>query len=496
MPTIDEFKNKIICGNILDVLRQIPSDSIDCIVTSPPYWNQRFYGEQAKTIWDGDPNCEHDFSIQTKATFGNNSMIRGKDETDPGNFAIPKFGGSNMKQETKVVGAFCNKCGAWYGQLGLEPDLGMYHNHLLQITAELKRILKKTGTMWWVHGDSYTDKCMDVQNYRLAIRMIDEQGWTLRNSVCWVKPNHLPSSVTDRLSNAYEPVFFFTKTQRYFFDLDEIRVPHTYCGIKDKRPMGVLRQRLYPNSGYNQSNDPHLSQYKYTGSNSNAENKLEQCQQFKLTDDEYNTLKQIQQYSGSPGRRAKLSLIEGKLTTAVIKKLYDVGNYLKTKLKEANLTVQQLAEITGLRETTIAHYFRTDLSGQAIPDRDTWEILKPILKLGNYDDYISEEIYNALPQPHPLGKNPGDVWTITTQPAPPEARGKHFAIFPSKLIEPMITAGCPPDGIVLDPFAGSGTTCVVAKKLGRNYIGIDLNPDYCNIARKRLAQLPNPLPSL
>jgi DNA modification methylase len=94
---------------------------------------------------------------------------------------------------------------------------------------------------------------------------------------------------------------------------------------------------------------------------------------------------------------------------------------------------------------------------------------------------------------HPLGKNPGDVWTINTQPGPPEARGKHFAIFPPKLVEPMIMAGCPPDGIVLDPFAGSGTTCVVAKKLGRDYIGIDIHPDYCEIARKRLENTVRPL---
>jgi DNA modification methylase len=97
---------------------------------------------------------------------------------------------------------------------------------------------------------------------------------------------------------------------------------------------------------------------------------------------------------------------------------------------------------------------------------------------------------------HPLGKNPGDLWTIPTQPAPPEVRGKHFATFPEKLIEPMILAGCPPNGIVLDPFAGSCTSAVVAKRLGRNYIMIELNPQYCEVGKKRLEKTPSPLPDM
>jgi len=89
---------------------------------------------------------------------------------------------------------------------------------------------------------------------------------------------------------------------------------------------------------------------------------------------------------------------------------------------------------------------------------------------------------------------PGDLWAIVTCPAPKEVRGKHFATFPEKLIEPMIKAGCPGGGVVLDPFVGSGTTCVVAKKLGRNYIGIEINPEYCKIAEERLASIPEKLP--
>jgi DNA modification methylase len=81
-------------------------------------------------------------------------------------------------------------------------------------------------------------------------------------------------------------------------------------------------------------------------------------------------------------------------------------------------------------------------------------------------------------------RNRRSVWTITTKPF----KEAHFATFPEDLIRPMILAGCPEKGIVLDPFIGSGTTAVVTQKLGRNYLGIELNPDYIKMAEQRLLQ--------
>lgn len=83
------------------------------------------------------------------------------------------------------------------------------------------------------------------------------------------------------------------------------------------------------------------------------------------------------------------------------------------------------------------------------------------------------------------GRNKRDVWTIATQPYP-EA---HFATYPEELVEPCILAGCPEGGTVLDPFLGSGTTIAVAKRLGRKGIGIELNPTYIELAKKRCAQM-------
>jgi len=185
----------------------------------------------------------------------------------------------------KVRNAFCAKCGAWYGQLGLEPTLDLYLVHLWQITDELYRVLKKTGIMFWNHGDCYSgsgkgygsidpkyssardtrntirpnrfkidipQKCMCLQNYRFVLGLIDIDyrilvEWRamgkpegkleemlkypriqeiLRNSIIWHKPNHMPESVKDRFTNAYEPVFMLTKSKKYWFDLDAVREPH------------------------------------------------------------------------------------------------------------------------------------------------------------------------------------------------------------------------------------------------------------------------------
>ena len=87
---------------------------------------------------------------------------------------------------------------------------------------------------------------------------------------------------------------------------------------------------------------------------------------------------------------------------------------------------------------------------------------------------ISDEVYPV--------RNKRDVWQVNTKPC----KEAHFATYPFELIKPCILAGCPENGIVLDPFMGSGTTAIVARSLNRNYLGVELNPEYIKIAHKRL----------
>ena len=85
---------------------------------------------------------------------------------------------------------------------------------------------------------------------------------------------------------------------------------------------------------------------------------------------------------------------------------------------------------------------------------------------------------------HPDGRNKRCVWSITTK----SFKGAHFAVYPQELIETPIKAGCPEEGIVLDPFFGSGTTGLVALKQNKKFIGIELNPDYIEVAKRRLIE--------
>ena len=93
----------------------------------------------------------------------------------------------------------------------------------------------------------------------------------------------------------------------------------------------------------------------------------------------------------------------------------------------------------------------------------------------------SRRLKSAAERNHPLGKNKRSVWTVPVR----SFHGAHFAVFPANLIKPCILAGCPPGQSVLDPFAGSGTTGVVAEELGRNAILIELNPVYVEMQKER-----------
>ncbi len=90
---------------------------------------------------------------------------------------------------------------------------------------------------------------------------------------------------------------------------------------------------------------------------------------------------------------------------------------------------------------------------------------------------------------NPEGRNKRSVWTVSTKPY----SGAHFAVFPEDLIAPCILAGSPKGGIILDPFTGSGTTLALAKKLGRKYLGIELNPEYIKLAEERIESVTPPM---
>ncbi len=167
-------------GDNLSILSNIPSNSIDCCITSPPYWGQRNYAN---------------------------------------------------------------------GGIGLESNPNDFISNILKVTSELRRVLKDKGSFWLNIGDTYKNKSMQAIPWRIAIRMIDEQGWILRNDVIWNKLKGAMDSSSDKLRNIHEMIFHFVKNKDYFYDDKAIRQnPQTtsvrngaivsssgVCGVRYKR---------------------------------------------------------------------------------------------------------------------------------------------------------------------------------------------------------------------------------------------------------------------
>lgn len=294
------------------------------------------------------------------------------------------------------------------GGIGLEDTYEEYIADLLNIFAQVKRVLKPTGSFWLNIGDGYQDKSLVGIPWRVALKLIDEQGWVLRNSIIWNKVKGGLDNTQDRLRNIHEDVFHFVKiAKKYYYDADAIR--------SDPRKARVVNGAIVSATGVSGVC------YKRQIELSTA-----------LTDEEKTSAHQALQEMldrVSNGEIADFRMI-----------------------------------IRGQQRTT--HSDSTRVSGRA----------KELKEKGFY--FL---IY------HPNGSKPGDVWEIL--PEDTQKRFDHFAPYPEDLCRIPILATCPPDGIVLDPFCGTGTTMCVAKSLGRKSIGIDISREYLQIAEERCRTL-------
>jgi len=277
------------------------------------------------------------------------------------------------------------------GQLGLERTPEEYVARLVEVFREVRRVLRKDGTLFLNLGDSYAsgkgtcynpgggDTSLGKERKDAGIHPLDRgnkstlalsgikpkdlvgipwrvafalqaDGWWLRQDIIWAKPNPMPESVRDRCTKAHEYIFLLAKSAKYYYDAEAVKEPLESSPLQNKwqreRPDGMKGLRLSP----------------------------------------------------MPGDK------------------------------------------------------RITVGGRCG---------------GNV-----------------AGRNLRSVWTVTTKPF----KEAHFATFPPEIPELCIKAGCPLGGTVLDPFFGAGTTGMVAKQLGRDFIGIELNPKYCEMAKRRIAQ--------
>jgi len=394
---------RILTGGCRERLRELPEESVHCVVTSPPYYSLRDY-RVPPSVWGGEGACDHAWGEWTEVHDEREDTVAGKSRTTDRCYGAPsrRFNGNHQKH---AAGAFCGKCGAWLGCLGLEPSPDLYVEHLVEVFREVRQVLRDDGTAWLNIGDSHAgswgnygtrlgkQRARASERYRRrayeedggwnglppaaqapglkpkdlimvpsrAALALQADGWWVRSRIIRSKGasfgpwsgNPMPESVRDRPTMAYEEVLLLAKSARYFYDRAAASEPCT-SGPSDLRKMREAKDR-----------------------------------------------------------------IGGKH-----KDLFD-------PLSKAN---------------------------------------------------VASRIGRKRAVGNPERRNLRNVWTISTQPFP-EA---HFATMAPRLAEVCIKTGSPEGGTVLDPFAGAGTTGLVASRLGRDAVLVELSPDYAEIARQRL----------
>jgi DNA modification methylase len=363
--------NKILQGDALEVLKTLPSESINCCVTSPPYWALRDYGVE--------------------------------------------------------------------GQLGLEKDFNEYINKLCDIFDEVKRVLRKDGTLWVNIGDTYgtqggqnRDTNKDYSKYksiklknteigsvllkepnmhknlcnipaRFSIEM-QNRGWILRNVIIWHKPNCMPSSVKDRFTVDFEYLYFFVKSKKYWFETQH-----------------------EPQKTFFEDKSPPIGGKKLSGG-------------FNPT------------YSGNQPPSNPLGRNKRAVWTITTK-----------PFKEAHFATYPEA----LCETPIKAGCPEFVCNKCGKIKEVKE--------------VKEVIHNRVNNRKDAKVRPDNFERIPNDWKPREIKE-------IKEISCKCNAGFS-GGIVLDPFFGAGTTGLVAMKQNKNFIGIELNPEYCKIANERLTKL-------
>lgn len=329
-------------GDCLDVLKYFPDSCVDCVITSPPYWQQR------------------DYSVTS----------------DYRQFLI-----------------------------GEEATLPEYIAKLINVFAEVKRILKPSGSLWLNIGDKYINKNLMGIPWRVALALQDA-GWILRNDVIWEKMKGA-EPVKDRLRHNHEHLFHFVKNSKYYYHVENILIP------------------------------PRLSPTIEAGKTISA--------------------------TGVSGKKYRQQILNATQLTDAEK---------QTALAALENTLQKIrdGEVIDFR-MTIRGYQRT-LHGDAS-------------RLSGRARELEQNGFFII-QSYAKGYVPSDVWRIVPEDNVKNRHQHHYAVFPVELLKIPLLATCPPDGVVLDPFAGSGSTIEAALAYRKRGLGIDISKDYLNAAHARL----------
>lgn len=499
----------LVSADALKILRLIPDCSIQTVVTSPPYWGLRDYG--TVTWRGGDPGCDH-----SRMAGGRGKNVPQTKNPTAG-YPIAAHRGGNPHD--------C-PCGARRTDrtIGLEASPEDYVWRLVEVFRELRRVLRDDGTVWLNLGDSYVSgqggrqsnggelpngprvnrpaprsrKDVDVTGWgerAVAPRLypgrdtglkpkdlaglpwrvafaLQADGWYLRSDIIWAKPNPMPESVTDRPTKAHEYLFLITKSPRYFYDADAIREPFS-SGPSDLRKMvegkprigGLVREQTDPR--LRASGLTNIGRKRSVGNAAAAAEALKARNKTRLTQHR--------------GRRQAPEPREPNSFQPLGRNKRSVWTIATEPFPGAHFATFPKA------------------------------IVEPCIRAGTSERgccpqcgapwrRVSVTEHASSPgQPAPGARQVG-VKHEGAKRGPLAARNRRYA---SRYEVISRTVGweraCdhtqdPVPCIVLDLFCGSGTTGLVALRLGRRFVGIDLNPEYVRMARDRIGGVRRPAP--
>ena len=376
IPFVEDADFTLYVGDALEVLRELPDESVHCAATSPPFYALRDYGVSGQIGLEDTPE---EWADRLVAVFREVRRVLRNDGTlwvECGDSYVSGQGGrQSAAGELPTMTRFDRK-EAGEKREGLPSSFGE----------------RDVGPRFYP-GRSTGLKPKDLlgQPWLLAFSL-RANGWWLRQCIIWHKPNGMPESATDRCTTNHSYVFLLSKQARYWFDADAIAEPAEWARWGDQ---------TVP---------------KYEG-----------------TDTASGWMK--------PKTKAELEAVQ---------RAGDIRRGFRGEDDRSSIYVNR-----GNRET----------NGRR----------------RQHEQHERRGFDNRLERADGM-KNARSVWTIPTRGFP----DAHFATWPEALAERIIKAGCPKGGTCLDPFLGSGTTSVVARRLGRKSIGIDLSAEYAEMAAERM----------
>lgn len=507
---------EVLVGDCIESMKGMKSESIDCVVTSPPYWGLRDYGTAE---WEGgDPDCEHTISMNTK--WGDSKK---RERLRP---EVGHRGGDSSA---------CHLCGAKRidSQLGLEDTPDEYVENMVKVFREVKRILKPTGTAWLNLGDTYaggggasghTEETMNAGRktasygatstrgrvaeglkakdlvgipWRVALAL-QADGWWLRQDIIWQKPSCLPEPVKDRCTKNHEYIFLLTKRKYYYFDYLAIREPNAdpkrknfqpgnrSFGINSDRNDNDIGKRIkeadYVANGRNKRSVWSVTPASFKGAHFAVfpPNLIEPCvlagsSAFGCCADCGAPWERVTERQGTTQDSDLVQKTEGLLNPKRGgHRTTKTGSFPSYETGETNhVGWQPTCECHGKFEKKDA-IIPARMSKKEVADSTWGSSLTGEYHGEATKDFDSVKVQNASDVKKRIIKN------ATTD------RIRKIKVYTSDLsIEkhPVVPS------VVFDPFGGSGTTAGVAIKNGRKAILCELNEDYIEIMDDRIASI-------